>query len=52
VAIQCAAVTRAAGAEAGPFQMPAEANPAAVELERRPGIFAERRDGLAAVFEL
>jgi hypothetical protein len=52
VAIQCAPVTGAAVAEAGTFQMPAEANPAAVELEWRPGILAERLDGLAAVFEL
>ena len=52
MAIQGAPVTGTAVAEAGTFQMPAEANPAAVELERRPSIFAKRRDGFSASFEL
>ena len=52
MAIQGISVARAAVGEAGSFQVPAEADPAAVVFERRPSIFAKRTDRFSAVFEL
>jgi hypothetical protein len=52
VAIQRIAVARAAVTETGPPQVPAEADAAAMEFERRAGIFSKRFDGFAASFKL